>query len=164
MIKTFKSLIVLLLVVACQNGKIKKPEVPDNLLSEKKMVKVIYDMVIINGAKGVNKKLLEKEGINPELFVYELNQIDSLQFAESSNYYAYDLKVYERIISKVKQRLQNDKERFDAELKEEKRLRDSIAALEEKVKDSIKAKAVMKKKTTLDGSKKVDTSQLLIRQ
>ena len=33
--------------------------------------------------------------VSPVTYIYEKHQIDSLQFAESNEYYAYDIKDYE---------------------------------------------------------------------
>lgn len=170
--KYFKILLVLFLFFGCKNNKVIKPEKPDNLLSEDKMVEVIYDMSIISAAKGINKKLLEKEGIDPEPYVYELHDIDSLQFAESSNYYAYDLKTYERVYAKVKRKLQEDKIKFDTLVKAEKRRIDSInqsrrearKAKEGKEGDKKKKGNVKSKKVNPGLLKKVDTSQISTHQ
>jgi hypothetical protein len=162
--KYFKVILVLFLFLSCKNNKVSHPEKPDNLLSEKEMVDIIYDMSIMSAAKGVNKKLLEREGIQPESFIYDLHDIDSVQFSESNDYYTYDLKTYERIYNKVKQRLEKDKGRFDSLVKEEKRIKDSLALVEKKKKDSVKRKEKKNQKTNSTRSRKIDTSQISTRQ
>lgn len=167
--KYFKIILVLFLFLSCKNNKVIKPEKPDNLLSEKQMVDIIYDMSIMSGAKGVNKKLLEKEGINPETYIYELHNIDSIQFAESNNYYTYDLETYERVYAKVKRKLEADKVKFDTLVSIEKRKRDSINKVKReeieanKKKDSNKLKS---KKSSLKSNllKIADTSQIKTHQ
>ena len=51
-----------ILVISCGNIKAKKPA---NLISEDRMVEVLYDVIIINTAKGVNKQLLQNNINNP---------------------------------------------------------------------------------------------------
>lgn len=168
--KYFKIILVLLLFFACKNNKIQEPKKPDNLLSENKMVEVIYDMSVVSAAKGVNKKLLEKEGIEPESYVYELHGIDSLQFAESSNYYTYKLEIYENIYANVKKKLQEDKVKFDTLVKVEKRRRDSINKSRKKTKknkekNKKRIEEIKKKNRSLKPGllKKADTSQISTR-
>jgi len=118
------------------------------------MVSILYDMSILTASKGVNKKLLEENGILPEDFVYEKYGIDSLQFALSNEYYAYNLDTYEGIFNDVKQRLAKEKVLLDSinnvEAEERKKLRD--------------LKKANKTPATIIPSKKIDTSQLMKRQ
>ena len=71
---------------------------------------------------------------------FEKYNIDSLQFAESNNYYAYHIKDYEEIYANVTDSLERLKVALkEIELKEEKKKKketDSINAL--KLKDSLK--------------------------
>ena len=129
-----------LLVIACSGND--KPKKPDNLISKDKMSEVLYDLYIINAAKGVNKKLLEAKGFIPETYVLTKHNIDSLQFVDSNMYYAFDTDVYEAIVDIVKVRLEEKKVEFEALQKTEqkaiKRNRDSINKIKFKTKDSIK--------------------------
>ncbi len=129
-----------LLVIACSGND--KPKKPDNLISKDKMSEVLYDLYIINAAKGVNKKLLEAKGFIPETYVLTKHNIDSLQFVDSNMYYAFDTDVYEAIVDIVKVRLEEKKVEFEALQKKEqkaiKRNRDSINKIKFKTKDSIK--------------------------
>ena len=81
--------------------------------------------------KGINKTLLENNGILPQEFIYKKHSIDSLQFANSNDYYAFDTEVYEGIINKVKEKIESDKAKYEAineeELKAEKELREARA-------------------------------------
>jgi len=127
----FKILIILLcvsVVVGCNSNRIEKPKKPKNLIKKQDMVSIIYDMSILTASKGVNKKLLEENGILPENFVYEKHGIDSVQFALSNEYYAYNLDAYEEIFNDVKKRLAEEKIILDSinnvEAEERKKLRD----------------------------------------
>ena len=103
----------------------------------------MYDLYILNASKGVNRKLLELNGIMPAEYVYQKNGIDSLQFAESNTYYAYDTKVYNAIIEKMRADLEKDKDLFEKLNLIEEKSKDSIRAVDKKKKDS-------KKKAKLD--------------
>lgn len=94
----------------------------------------MYDVFLVNAAKGINKKVLENNGIAPQEYIYKKYDIDSLQFAKSNNYYVYDFKTYEDIIEKVKQRIESEKGKYEAiNLKEEK-TKDSIQEAKQKEK------------------------------
>ncbi len=123
-------------VLSCND--IDKPKKPDNLISKNKMIDIITDISLVNAAKSTNKKLLEGNGVNPEKYIYEKYNIDSIQFAESSNYYAYDVKGYEDIYVSVKQRLEKQKEEYKELQEKERKEKDSIRKLKRKKRDSVK--------------------------
>lgn len=126
-----------MLILGCDG--IQKPEKPKDLISKDKMSDILYDMYIINAAKGVNRKLLENEGVVPETYILTRHNIDSTQFANSNNYYAYNTDVYKSIVEKVKTKLEADKEKYeeirDRENEETKERRDSIAQAKAKIKN-----------------------------
>ena len=140
--KIFVYILVSFFVLSCND--IDKPKKPDNLLSKNKMIDIITDISLVNAAKGTDKKKLENKGINPENYIFQKHNIDSLQFAENNNYYAYDVKEYEDIYLKVKQRLENQSEEYKALQDLEKKEKDSIRKAKKKVRDSIKKKRVLK--------------------
>src|SRR5690606_615468 len=98
----------------------------------------MYDLYILNAAKGVNKKVLELNGIMPLEYVYKKHDIDSLQFAQSNTYYAYDTKVYAELVEKVKADLEKDKVLYEKLTKEDQQAKDSIRKLSKKVKDTLR--------------------------
>ena len=126
MTKQLKYFIVFLLIISCKNNDIERPKVPKNLIPKDSMVEIIHDISLINSAKGVSRQLLESNGIIPEEYVYKKHNIDSLQFALSNDYYAYDLKSYEDIYKSVKLKLENDKKTIQSIIYFEKKERDSI--------------------------------------
>lgn len=127
--------LISLLIIACQ--VVDKPKKPKNLISKDKMVDVMYDLNVLNAAKGVNKNVLEINGIQPERYLFKKHQIDSTQFALSNNYYAYDTKTYEEIVEKVKERMEEDKIKYEALAEKEKKKQDSIIAANKKKKDTL---------------------------
>jgi len=99
-----KLLILTLLLSSCYG--LQKPEKPDNLISEDKMVDILIELTLVSSAKGINKRELENRGIVPDTFVYKKHKIDSTQFANSNTYYAYDIKTYTEIYQRVKDSLE----------------------------------------------------------
>lgn len=149
--KYFKIFVILcvLVGVGCNSNKIEKPKKPKNLIKKEEMVNILYDMAILTASKGVNKSLLENNGIMPESFVFDKYGIDSVQFTLSNEYYTYNLDTYEEIYNKVKERLAQEKKIFDSinniEAEERKKMREQ-------------------RSETIIPLKKIDTSQLETRQ
>ena len=137
--KRFVSILIGILVIGCGNSD--RPSKPKNLISKDKMSEIIYDVFLLNAAKGINKRILEKNGILPQDYVYKKYNIDSLQFAVSNDYYSYDTETYEAIMRKVKLKIEF-----------EKKLNDSINEKEEKTKDSLRSQR-FKNKDTLNRPK-----------
>ena len=132
--------IIIILIFSC-NPSVEKPKKPNNLISEDKMVDIMYDVFILNSAKGVNKKMLELNGVLPEKYVFEKYGIDSTQFAESNNYYVYNTKTYESILNKIAEKINLKKKEYEAldkiEEAAKKKKEDSIRAARAKQKDSL---------------------------
>lgn len=119
----FKFILVLMLgtlVLSCYNVA---PEKPKKLISEEKMTNILYDLYIINSAKGIDKKVIANKGIIPEVYLLKKHDIDSAQFASSNAYYAYDTDAYNSILTNVKNRLEADKTTYEAALKKEGKTR-----------------------------------------
>lgn len=130
-----------------------KPEKPKNLIPKDKMAFILVDLSLISSAKGINKKILEEQGIVPNEFVYKKHQIDSAQFATSNSYYAYYIDDYNAILQTVEDSLERLKIKYTRldeienksktkvdSLKRAKR-RDSIAASKS---DTLKIKSTKK--------------------
>ncbi|TYB70667.1 DUF4296 domain-containing protein [Bizionia saleffrena] len=127
--KTHFFLCVLALFVLSGCYDVERPEKPNNLLSEDQMVAVISDMAILSSAKGVNKKRIEENGIVPDQYIYKRNNIDSLSFAASNVYYAFDIETYNRIYTRVKDTLNKKKEFFQAIQEREKEEKSNLDSL-----------------------------------
>lgn len=112
----FTVLLLLLLFLSCSENIIK----PKDLISTDKMAEIIYEVSLINAAKGVSKKKLEDNGISPTRFIYEKYGIDSLQFVLSLDYYANDIDTYDNIYTTVERRIIKEKERIELLIKTEK--------------------------------------------
>lgn len=128
-------IVVLTLLVGCSG--MEKPKKPDNLIGKDKMSEILYDLYILNAAKGVNRKILEANGIMPLDYLYEKYNIDSLQFAESNTYHAYDTKGYLAIIERVKNKLEINKDFYEKLKVEEQIVKDSINQADIKENDTL---------------------------
>lgn len=126
----FTYLLLLLFLSSCY--EVKKPEKPERLLTESEMVTVLVDMAIVSSAKGINKKVFEENGIVPDEYIYEKNNIDSITFVKSNEYYAFNIKKYGEIYAKVKDSL--------TKLRDEYKAIEDKEGLEKAKKDSIKRK------------------------
>lgn len=128
-------ILILMVLMGCDG--VEKPDKPANLIPEEKMSEIMYDLYILNAAKGVNRKLLERNGIMPADYVYKKHGIDSLQFAQSNTYYAYDMKAYNRIMDKMKDALEKDKAFYEKLVEEDEK--DDVKKIEtpQKEKNSV---------------------------
>ena len=84
--------------------------VPDNLIAEEKMVDILYDMSLISVSKGINKRILENNGMKPKKYILKKYNIDSLQFVLSNEYYSKDLERYLKIYEEVLNKLEMNRE------------------------------------------------------
>lgn len=124
----------MLLLVSCQD--IEKTETPDNLITENTMVDVLTELALLNSAKNYNKRFLEETGFKPEEFLLNKYNIDSLQLAESTRYYARNYSQFEGMYGKVHRNLEALKNKLDIKRGEEQKIKDSILELQ-KESDSI---------------------------
>jgi len=114
----------------CQN--VLRPEMPENLIPEDKMVDILTETYLINAARSFDKRTILENKIKLDSFVYLKFNIDSLQFAQSNAFYTSDLDTYNRIFLKVQERMTGLKTRVDS-------IKEIIVTEEKRVKDSIDA-------------------------
>ena len=105
-----KKLICIFLVLFSCSFTIEKKEVPDNLISEEEMINILYDMSLISVSKGINKRILENNGMKPKKYILKKYDIDSLQFVSSNEYYSKDLETYLSIYEEVLNKLEVNRE------------------------------------------------------
>ena len=144
-----KIFFIVIILLSCDNN-LQKTSMPENLISEEKMVDVIYEMTLINVSKGVNRRMLERNGVIPEKYIFEKYSIDSLQFALSNEFYSNDLDKYLEIYNRVKEKLLQNKQIVMDSIENYKkdRANRSLEIMEEgrlnpKINDSIKLKRSM---------------------
>ena len=92
-----KYLILIIFILSCSDN------IPDNLISKKKMENIIFDVMILNASSGFDLKI-DNKLLSDELIFKKYN-IDSLQFFESELYYLKNPKLHNEIYSQVKIRI-----------------------------------------------------------
>ena len=80
-----------------------------DIISEKKMIDIIYDMALINVSKGINKRILENNGMKPQSYILKKYKIDSMLFVRSNNFYSKDLDKYLNIYDQVLKKLEKNR-------------------------------------------------------
>ena len=86
--------------ISCKDTTVKKPK---NLIERKKMVDIIYDLALLEAAKSQTSGTLSYP--KPIEFIKNKYKVDSLTFAQSTQYYASDIKDYKKMYNEVKERL-----------------------------------------------------------
>lgn len=121
-------LMIIIAFISCQD--IEKTERPNNLIPENKMVEVLTELSILNSAKNYNKRFLEETGFRPDEFLLNKFGIDSVQLAESTNYYARNYNQFESMYERVQRNLETLKSELEIQRLREERIRDSILELQ----------------------------------
>ena len=104
-----KLIYIFLIFYSC--GSITEENVkPNNLIPEDKMIDILYDMSLISVSKGINKRILENNGMKPKKYILKKYNIDSIQFVVSNEYYSKDLEIYLSIYEEVLNKLQLNRE------------------------------------------------------
>lgn len=108
-------LVVIVLFFSCQHAV----EKPDNLIEEDVMVDIIYDLSLLEAMNGSNSSLVQRQ--DPDSFVYKKYNIDSLQLVKSSQYYASDMRNYQKMYVEVGKRIERKKTETDSLLSRKKK-------------------------------------------
>ncbi|GAB5474090.1 MAG: hypothetical protein Mars2KO_21890 [Maribacter sp.] len=109
-------------------------ERPENLIPREEMVKILRDLAMLNAGRTTNMGILQKNNVEPMLYLYSKYGIDSAQFSKSDRYYASLPEEYERIYADVETLLESEKE----EVEERKRVNDSLQTIEREAKRAAK--------------------------
>lgn len=118
-------LIFVICLSSCQD--IPSVQKPDNFIDEITMESIIHESVLISSARGYNIAQLKLVGIQPETYIYEKFEIDSLTYAQNLAYYTADIDMYKAMNARVLARVQ-------VELK----VNDSLETKEQKEQDSLR--------------------------
>lgn len=103
----------LFFVLSCDKNSVAKP---NNLIAKDKMIDILYDISILEAIKVQNLKGgMNKKKAND--YIYKKYKIDSVQFAKSNKFYASDLVEYKKMFEKVKDRLNTENAKVEAEMK-----------------------------------------------
>ena len=122
------------LIISCQD--IKEPEKPNQFLSKSEMKDLVYDMVLLDAAAGVNEKRLEELDIEMLEFLSKKYNIDSTALKQNILYYNLKFEENIEIYEMVKDSISNLEKAYDSISK----VRDSLKKLEIKKQDSLKNK------------------------
>ena len=117
------TLIILVIVQSCKDFNNKKPE---NLISEDKMVEILFDLEIINAARGDNKKIIEEKISNVNNYLQNKYKIGIDQFENSISYYSSDILKYSMIIQEVEQKLDSTKNLIQKKINAKRNRQDSL--------------------------------------
>lgn len=132
-------IVVFVLVTACQS--IQEPEKPENFIPQEKMERILYDVALINAARGYSVQRLKKNNVSPDTYIFEKYNIDSLQYAKNTAYYSANIDRYKSMHSAVEKDVlaMSDSLKLILEIrkKEEDSLR-NLAAKKKKKRDSLK--------------------------
>lgn len=131
-------------VVSCQD--IPSVEKPSDLIDRSTMKEILYEIAIVNAARGINIQKLSQYGVNPETYIFEKFAIDSVQFSKSVSYYSSDVESYRDMYLDIQKRV-------DSEFS----YQDSLAKIEKKVKDSIRTERAKELQRERDSLKEVDS-------
>lgn len=142
--RPFTYILLIFFIVSCQD--ISPVEKPEGLIDKEKMEEIIYEIAIVNGARGYNMQLLSKYGVHPETYIFDKFGIDSLQYANSVAYYSSDIEGYKKMYQSIQKRIEGQFKHYDSLAKIEKKVKDSLRTL--------KAKELQREK---DSVKKVDS-------
>ena len=149
--KYIAALVLVLIFWSCQD--VKRPGIPENLIPEDQMADVLTEVYLINAARSFDNRTIIENKIQLDSFFYRKFNIDSLQFVESNAYYTSNLSAYNKLFTKVEERMAHMKTESDSLLLiyvqelEEKRIQDSIA-------EATRDTTLISKKDTLLISKK----------
>ena len=99
-------------VFACQD--VVRPDIPEQIIPEAKMVDVLVEAYIGNAARSNNNRVLRMGGVQLDSILYAKYEIDSLQFAQNTAYYASQIDPYMRILEQVETKLSGVKKSLDS--------------------------------------------------
>lgn len=165
-------LIVVIGFTSCKNNTAISVKKPEHFIEKEKMVDILYDMAIISAAKGVNRRLMERNGVIPDQYIYEKHNIDSVIFLENNAYYAHNITSYEIMYDSVRLRMEKMRDSFNVKISKEKVLKDSLSKKVRREQDSLRKinktkpnRKAAKPRLKIDSQRKrVDTSVQLKRQ
>ena len=94
-------IIVLFATSSCKESFVKKP---NNLIDKEQMISMIYDLSVLEAMKSQNAGI---PNIYPKAneFLKTKYKIDSITFAQNTQYYASDTDDYKKMYEEVKARL-----------------------------------------------------------
>jgi hypothetical protein len=134
-------LAILLALVCCNCSDIQYPEKPDDLIAKDTMVNILTDAYLSTASKSFNRTILSRAQVDLENYIYKKYKIDSTRFQSSNMYYTANLDEYREMIQQVKNNIDQRLAAVDSTIEKtkeiNKREKDSLRALGQKVRDSL---------------------------
>lgn len=106
-IKKLKVLFIILFCSCLTKDSVKKP---NNLIGEKKMEAILYDLSIINSIKSSKYIKPNYSDLSTDSYIYKKHDVDSLQLIQSESYYSKIPMIYLKIYNNVEKRLNKTKD------------------------------------------------------
>lgn len=100
-------LFVTIFIVSCSKNPVPKP---DNLLDEKTMVDILYDVSLLQAIEGSMPNKLIEHNIEMDQYIFKKYKIDSVTYRQNQMYYAGDARKFKKIYKKVLERLDKEKQ------------------------------------------------------
>ena len=114
--KKLAFILVSLLLFSCGEETVEKPK---NLLSEDKMVDMLYDISVLQAINSFMPQALDTNKVEAKHYIFTKYKTDSLTFAQSHEYYASDMEKYEGMQKKVAAKIAKDKVKYGLTKKED---------------------------------------------
>ncbi len=105
----------LFLIVTFLSCAEKEAEKPKNLIPQDKMEEILYDLNFLQAIRNTNYQVFQRKNINPEEYIYTKYNVDSLQFAQSNKYYVKNPENYEKMIDRIVERINQEKQKLQAQ-------------------------------------------------
>lgn len=99
-------------LLGCQD--VVRPQMPEKLIPKSKMVDILVEAYIGNAARSNNNRVLRLGGVQLDSILYAKYDIDSLQFARNTAYYAAEIDPYLDILEAVETELSVMKKSLDS--------------------------------------------------
>lgn len=104
--KSILFLLMMLGLIACNHQPVSKPK---NLIPEKQMVEILYDMSLLDAIRTQAPYSPGKPTVNTREFIYKKYKVDSVQLVQSNRYYISQIEVYKKMYDQVNERLTKEK-------------------------------------------------------
>ena len=154
MMKQFGYILFVFFVVSCQD--IQPVKKPAKLIGKAEMQEILYEIAIVNAARGYDIQKLSKYGVAPETYIFEKYDIDSLQYAENVSYYSSDIESYKEMYLAIQKRAEGEFTYHDSLAKRKKRIKDSLRT--EEVRESERKRDSVRKADSIAGKVKTPRS------
>ncbi len=137
--KQFFVLLSFLILFGCKEPAVKEPT---HLIEREVMVKLLYDLSVLEVVKYQNPPTLKNYKKDVMAHIYKKYKIDSLQLVENNRYYAANYKDYKKMYEEIKAKVDAEVTYLDTlnTRRERKILNDSLK------KQALKKKALLKAK------------------